>query len=250
MNTTIKNIKNWAIERNLHTADPKAQLSKLMEESGELAAAINKDRGEEDIADAIGDCVVVLTILGMQTGVDIEQSVRAAYKEIKDRKGMMIGGVFVKDGDESLEYAEAKRRQEMLQWEEVVSSSQWRIGMDREIKFRVWDKNRKIMFDVYGIDPNHVIPWARSGPGIPPDREDVVLMQYTGLKDRSGKEIYEGDIVKAHFNKNPLPVRWHTRQAAWFVGGGHRLSMFHEEGVEVVGNIYKNPGISGGEGWI
>lgn len=117
MQQTIKNIKQWAIARGLHTADPKAQMCKLMEESGELAAAINKDRGEEDIADAIGDCVVVLTILGMQTGVDIEESVHAAYEEIKDRKGMMIGGVFVKDGDESLEYVEAKGRQEMLQWE-------------------------------------------------------------------------------------------------------------------------------------
>ena len=117
MNTTIKNIKNWAVVRGLHTADPKAQMCKLMEESGELATAINKGRGVEEIEDAIGDCVVVLTILGMQTGVDIEQSVRAAYEEIKDRKGMMINGVFVKDGDESLEYAEAKRRQDMLQWE-------------------------------------------------------------------------------------------------------------------------------------
>ena len=61
---------------------------------------------------------MVLTILGMQTGVGIEQSVRAAYEEIKDRTGIMINGVFVKDGDESLEYAEAKRRQEMLQWED------------------------------------------------------------------------------------------------------------------------------------
>lgn len=114
MNQTIKNIKRWAIARGLHTADPKAQMCKLMEEAGELATAINKDRGVEEIADAIGDCVVVLTILGMQTGCDIEESTVLAYEEIKDRKGMMIGGVFVKDGDESLEYAEAKRRQAMM----------------------------------------------------------------------------------------------------------------------------------------
>lgn len=117
MQQTINNIKNWAVARGLDTADPKAQMCKLMEEAGELATAINKGRGEEDIADAIGDCVVVLTILGMQTGVDIEASVHAAYEEIKDRKGMMIGGVFVKDGDESLEYAEAKRWQAMMERE-------------------------------------------------------------------------------------------------------------------------------------
>ena len=109
MQQTIKNIKNWATARGLHTADPKAQLSKLMEESGELAAAINKDRGEEEILDAIGDCVVVLTILGMQTGVDIEKSVHAAYEEVKDRKGQVIDGVFVKAEDYNVEYAEYSR---------------------------------------------------------------------------------------------------------------------------------------------
>lgn len=71
MEATIKNIKNWTTARGLHTADPKAQMCKLMEESGELATAINKSRGVEEIADAIGDCVVVLTILGMQTGAGI-----------------------------------------------------------------------------------------------------------------------------------------------------------------------------------
>lgn len=109
MTNTINNIKNWAIVRGLDEADPKAQLSKLMEEAGELAAAINKDRGEEDITDAIGDCVVVLTILGMQTGVDIEKSVHAAYEEIKDRTGQVIDGVFVKAEDYSVEYAEYSR---------------------------------------------------------------------------------------------------------------------------------------------
>lgn len=115
MHQTIEKIKKWAVARGLDKADPKAQMCKLMEEAGELATAINKDRDKEEIEDAIGDCVAVLTILGMQTGVDIEASVRAAYEEIKDRKGMMIGGVFVKDGDESLEYAEAKRRQAMME---------------------------------------------------------------------------------------------------------------------------------------
>lgn len=68
MQQTINSIKRWATDRGLHKADPKAQLSKLMEESGELAAAINKDQGEEEILDAIGDCVVVLTIRGRVCG--------------------------------------------------------------------------------------------------------------------------------------------------------------------------------------
>ena len=70
-----------------------------MEEAGELATAINKGRGVEEIEDAIGDCVVVLTILGMRTGCDIEESTKRAYDEIKDRRGRTINGVFVKEGD-------------------------------------------------------------------------------------------------------------------------------------------------------
>ena len=109
MNTTITNIKNWAVVRGLDKADPKAQMCKLMEEAGELAEAIGKGREKEEILDAIGDCVVVLTILGMQTGCDIVQATERAYDEIKDRKGRMINGVFVKQEDLSVEYAEYER---------------------------------------------------------------------------------------------------------------------------------------------
>lgn len=109
MQQTINNIKQWATDRGLDKADPKAQMCKLMEEVGELATAINKDREKEDILDALGDCVVVLTILGMQTGCDIEESTKRAYDEIKDRKGRMINGVFVKQEDLSVEYAEYER---------------------------------------------------------------------------------------------------------------------------------------------
>ena len=109
MQQTIKNIKQWAIARGLDKADPKAQMCKLMEEAGELAAAIGKDREREDVMDALGDCVVVLTILGMQTGCDIEESTALAYDEIKDRKGRMINGVFVKQEDLGVEYAEYER---------------------------------------------------------------------------------------------------------------------------------------------
>ena len=109
MNQTIESIKQWAIARGLDKSDTKAQMVKLMEEVGELAAAIGKDRENEDILDALGDCVVVLTILGMQTGCDIEESTKRAYDEIKDRKGRMINGVFVKQEDLGVEYAEYER---------------------------------------------------------------------------------------------------------------------------------------------
>ena len=91
-------IKKWATDRNLDKADPKAQMVKLMEEVGELANGINKDKKEQTI-DSIGDIYVVLVILCMQLGLDIKDCTKAAYDEIKDRKGKMVNGLFVKEGD-------------------------------------------------------------------------------------------------------------------------------------------------------
>lgn len=91
-------IKNWAIDRNLHTADPNKQVLKLGEEFGELCQGMAKGN-QELIKDSIGDIFVVLTILSLQLGYDIEECIAAAYNEIKDRKGKMINGVFVKEAD-------------------------------------------------------------------------------------------------------------------------------------------------------
>ena len=91
-------IEQWAIDRGLHTADPSKQMLKLMEEVGELAEGLAKDNPDA-VQDAIGDAYVVLTILSMQLGMDIRQCVKMAYNEIKDRKGRMVNGVFVKESD-------------------------------------------------------------------------------------------------------------------------------------------------------
>lgn len=91
-------IKLWARDRNLHTAGAMNQLSKLLEEIGELASAINKDN-KEKIIDSIGDAYVVLTILAMQYNLNIEDCIAEAYNEIKDRKGKLINGIWVKEQD-------------------------------------------------------------------------------------------------------------------------------------------------------
>lgn len=101
----------------------------------------------------------------------------------------------------------------------------------REIKFRAWMKESKKW---YGPD----IKWfpLRSLLNEEGCSDDLIFMQFTGLHDRKGKEIWEGDIVI------PLwVVNWSEELFGWnpfvYNGGGEMMP----EEVEVVGNIYENP---------
>ena len=90
-------IRDWATSRGLYTkGDTKTQFCKLMEEAGELGRAVLKNDREEFV-DAIGDMVVVLTNLAHLGGFTIEHCIESAYNEIKNRKGKMKNGTFVKD---------------------------------------------------------------------------------------------------------------------------------------------------------
>jgi len=89
-------IREWADERGLYeNGDTKTQALKLVEEVGETCRAILKEDYEE-VTDGIGDCVVVLTNLAELHGVSIEECIEKAYNEIKNRKGMMANGTYVK----------------------------------------------------------------------------------------------------------------------------------------------------------
>jgi NTP pyrophosphatase (non-canonical NTP hydrolase) len=92
-------IVTWAENRNLiDGSTSKDQMVKLMEEMGELASGICRN-DEELIKDSIGDVFVVLTIIAAQCGVDVEGCALLSYNEIKDRKGEMRDGIFVKEQD-------------------------------------------------------------------------------------------------------------------------------------------------------
>jgi NTP pyrophosphatase (non-canonical NTP hydrolase) len=93
-----KKIEQWAKDRGLDSADPAKQALKLGEEFGELCQGLAKS-DMPLVIDSIGDMYVVLTILSMQLGVNIEDCIETAYNEIKDRKGKMVNGTFVKESD-------------------------------------------------------------------------------------------------------------------------------------------------------
>lgn len=95
MNDLIYDVKKWAHDRNLiEGATPHAQFHKLIQECAELSDNMCKNK---DCSDDIGDILVVLIIIAEQLGLHIEECLAIAYEDIKDRKGTMINGVFVKD---------------------------------------------------------------------------------------------------------------------------------------------------------
>ena len=90
-------IRDWAAVRGIYNeGNTVVQYTKLMEEAGELAKALLNDDHDE-INDAIGDMVVVLTNLAHLHGTEIEDCIDSAYNEIAGRTGKMINGTFVKD---------------------------------------------------------------------------------------------------------------------------------------------------------
>ena len=93
----FQNIRDWAEERGLYDkGNTHTQYVKLQEEAGELAKALLED-DQNEVIDAIGDIVVVLTNLAHLRGVHIETCIATAYNVIVNRKGKMINGTFVKD---------------------------------------------------------------------------------------------------------------------------------------------------------
>ena len=117
----------------------------------------------------------------------------------------------------------------------------------REIKFRAWHKGKKIMGKVLGIDILHKEIFFSNGDVDYCEISNfkyIELMQYTGLKDKNGKEIYEGDIIK--FLNNIFEVIWCNEKASFMLKNKEYkefLNFIYENnnGMEIVGNIYENP---------
>lgn len=119
--------------------------------------------------------------------------------------------------------------------------------MKREIKFRAWDHNTDTMMipDNFEFCDGEIC-WIDAGREAGPksgndgDPGQFEIMQYTGLKDKNGREIYEGDVVKNEYGK-VMEVQYDPRSAAFGVGDYYFGTIGSGKILEVIGNIFENP---------
>lgn len=151
--------------------------------------------------------------------------------------------------------------------------------MNREIKFRAWVDNRVIKEMIYPKDVQidsaigYALQFLVGYEDAYPDKnnieqwqKDIVFMQFTGLLDKNGKEIYEGDVIKhdlglERFKKlnwqvvfefgsfqlrtesehNPVSFPYHAHQA--IINNSILSQSEYCEHLEIIGNIYENPNL-------
>lgn len=103
MNNLINKINEWADKRSLKQADPKIQWMRVTEEAGEIRDVLLKPtkftQPQAALKDAIGDTLVTIIVLAHQLDLDVTECLGIAYEEIKNRKGKMVNGTFVKEED-------------------------------------------------------------------------------------------------------------------------------------------------------
>lgn len=109
--TLVAEVEAWGSDKGIiQKGDPQAQMLKCVAEVGELADGVAKNDMPE-IIDGVGDVLVTLILLCKIKNINITGCLNAAYQEIKERKGQMVGGVFVKEPTSMLEVRQGEELQ-------------------------------------------------------------------------------------------------------------------------------------------
>ena len=132
--------------------------------------------------------------------------------------------------------------------------------MSKEIKFRAWDKETgKMHYQINkprtdeNINDELIIQFDCTGYSARTKNKYIgsdCLMQYTGLKDKNGKEIFEGDVVFSESNQyyKQDEIVWDCYDMGWDIGkkDSWKLRSPMSSKTEIIGNIYENPELMGG----
>ena len=118
--------------------------------------------------------------------------------------------------------------------------------MTREIEFRVFYNQRGEMLYAGDFHPDqgflmHNKEWSLiCEEGEICGNEYATLMQYTGLRDKNGKKIFEGDIVIQEDTESVYEIKWHKEEAGFYMNSTNDYTTIEAEYLEVIGNIYEN----------
>lgn len=118
--------------------------------------------------------------------------------------------------------------------------------MNREIRFRAWNEVSEKM-----LNWNEFLNTNMKNTFIAPESTGLILMQYTGLHDKNGKEIYEGDVVKIKYRDEDIGKVIYEHNGFSIdvtnMNKNYGRVSFVNNFMEVIGNIYDNPELLGGK---
>lgn len=118
-----------------------------------------------------------------------------------------------------------------------------KVNSNRVLKFRAWD-GKQMRHDIFGV-MNELFHLAMHNAGAPHHKTNWIFMQYTGLKDKNGKEIYEGDVVLAT-DIERLKYKIDFDDGCYYFirpHNGDELTQTNIKNwqIEIIGNIYQKP---------